>query len=83
VAKAAPDSIDLTKIPYSEKELAAFSIFDPPTDIAPLNEPLVRDFDTLFFSTKQGMIPLEGKVCKAFMTSVTGKEWSLPFIEKS
>ena len=83
VAKAAPDSIDLTKIPYSEKELAAFPIFNPPTDISPLNEPLVRDFDRLFFPTKQGMIPLEGKVYKAFMTSVTGKEWSLPFFEKS
>lgn len=83
VAKAAPDSIDLTKIPYSEKELAAFPIFNPPTDIAPLNEPLVRDFDRLFFPTKQGMVPLEGKVYKAFMTSVTGKEWSLPFFEKS
>jgi len=82
-AKAVPDSIDLTKIPYSEKELAAFPIFDPPTDIAPLNKPLIRDFDRLFFPTKQGMIPLEGKVYKSFMTSVTGKEWSLPFFEKS
>lgn len=82
-AKAVPDSIDLTKIPYNEKELAAFPIFDPPTDIAPLNKPLIRDFDRLFFPTKQGMIPLEGKVYKSFMTSVTGKEWSLPFFEKS
>ena len=83
VVKAVPDSIDLTKIPYSEKELAAFPIFDPPIDIVPLNKPLIRDFDRLFFPTKQGMIPLEGKVYKAFMTSVTGKEWSLPFFEKS
>ena len=82
-AKAVPDSIDLTKIPYSEKELAAFPIFDPPTDIVPLNKPLIRDFDRLFFPTKQGMIPLEGKVYKSFMTSATGKEWSLPFFEKS
>ncbi|MET7257110.1 hypothetical protein [Dyadobacter fermentans] len=72
VAKVAPDSIDLTKIPYSEKELAAFPIFNPPTDISPLNELLVRDFDRVFFPAKQGM-----------MTSVTGKEWSLPFFEKS
>lgn len=83
VAKVAPDSIDLTKIPYSEEELATFPIFNPPTDIAPLNEPLVRDFDRVFFPTKHGMIPLEGKIYKAFMTSVTGKEWSLPFFEKS
>ncbi len=83
LANAVPDSIDLTKIPYSEQELTAFPIFDPPTDIVPLNKPLIRDFDRLFFPTKQGMIPLEGKVYKAFMTSVTGKEWSLPFFEKS
>ncbi|OJV12694.1 MAG: hypothetical protein BGO21_02825 [Dyadobacter sp. 50-39] len=82
-AKVVPDSIDLTKIPYSEKELAAFPTFNPPTDIVPLNKPLIRDFDRLFFPTKQGMIALEGKVYKAFVTSVTGKEWSLPYFEKS
>lgn len=78
-----PDSIDLSKLPFSEKELAAFPVFNPPTDIVPLNKPLIRDFDRLFFPTKEGMIPLEGKVYKAFLTSVTGKEWSLPFFEKS
>lgn len=81
--QAVPDSVDLTKIPYSEKELAAFPVFDPPAGIVPLNKPLIRDFDRLFFPTKQGMVPLEGKVYKAFMTSVTGKEWSLPFFDKS
>jgi len=29
------------------------------------------------------MIPVEGKVYKAFITSVTGNEWSLPLFEKS
>lgn len=47
-----PDSIDLSKLPFSEKELAAFPVFNPPTDIAPLNKPLARDFDRLFFPTK-------------------------------
>lgn len=78
-----PDSIDLSKLPFSEKELAAFPVFNPPTDIAPLNKPLIRDFDRLFFPTREGMIPVEGKVYKAFVTSVTGKEWSLPYFEKS
>ena len=78
-----PDSIDLSKLPFSEKELAAFPVFDPPADIVPLNKPLTRDFDRLFFPTREGMVPLEGKVYKAFLTSVTGKEWSLPYFEKS
>jgi hypothetical protein len=29
------------------------------------------------------MIPVEGKVYKAFLTGVTGKEWSLPYFKKS
>jgi hypothetical protein len=78
-----PDSIDLTKVPFSEKELGAFPVFNPPADLVPLNKPLTRDFDRLFFPTREGMIPIEGKVYKAFITSVTGKEWSLPFFEKS
>lgn len=77
------DSIDLSKLPFSDKEVAAFPFFDPPADIVPLNKPLTRDFDRLFFPTRQGMIPLEGKVYKAFLTGVTGKEWSLPYFEKS
>ena len=79
----APDSIDLSKLPFSEKELGAFPVFNPPADLAPLNKPLIRDFDRLFFPTQKGMIPIEGKVYKAFITSVTGKEWSLPYFEKS
>jgi len=78
-----PDSIDLTKVPFSEKELGTFPVFNPPADLAPLNKPLTRDFDRLFFPTQKGMIPIEGKVYKAFITSPTGKEWSLPFFEKS
>ncbi|MCF0055271.1 hypothetical protein [Dyadobacter sp. CY356] len=78
-----PDSIDLSKFPFSEKKLGAFPFISPPADIVPLNKPLTRDFDRLFFPTKEGMIPLEGKVYKAFLTSVTGKEWSLPYFEKS
>lgn len=78
-----PDSIDLSKVPFSEKELGAFPVFYPPTDLVPLNKPLIRDFDRLFFPTREGMIPIEGKVYKAFITSVTGKEWSLPYFEKS
>jgi hypothetical protein len=78
-----PDSIDLSKLPFSEKQLAAFPVFNPPADIVPLNKPLTRDFDRLFFPTKEGMIPLEGKVYKSFLTSITGKEWSLPYFEKS
>lgn len=77
------DSIDLSKLSFSEKELAAFPVFNPPTGIAPLNKPLIRDFDRLFFPTQEGMIPVEGKVYKAFVTSVTGKEWSLPYFEES
>lgn len=83
VRNLVPDSIDLSKLPFSEKELAAFPVFSPPSDIVPLNKPLTRDFDRLFFPTREGMIPLEGKVYKAFLTSVTGKEWSLPYFEKS
>ena len=78
-----PDSIDLSKLPFSEKELPEFPIFNLPADIVPLNKPLIRDFDRLFFPTREGMVPLEGKVYKAFLTSVTGKEWSLPYFEKS
>jgi len=78
-----PDSIDLSKVPFSEKELASFPSFNPPADLVPLNKPLIRDFDRLFFPTREGMIPIEGKVYKAFITSVTGKEWSLPYFEKS
>lgn len=78
-----PDSIDLSKVPFSEKELSVFPVFNPPADLAPLNKPLTRDFDRLFFPTREGMIPIEGKVYKAFITSITGKEWSLPFFEKS
>ncbi|MCF0051507.1 hypothetical protein LXM25_15675 [Dyadobacter sp. LJ53] len=77
------DSIDLSKLPFNEKELAAFPVFNPPADIVPLNKPLTRDFDRLFFPTREGMVPVEGKVYKAFLTSVTGKEWSLPYFEKS
>ena len=83
VQNVVPDSIDLSKLPFSEKELAAFPVFNPPADIVPLNKPLTRDFDRLFFPTRAGMIPLEGKIYKAFLTSVTGKEWSLPYFEKS
>lgn len=78
-----PDSIDLSKLPFSEKELPQFPIFNPPVNIVPLNKPLTRDFDRLFFPTREGMVPIEGKVYKAFLTSVAGKEWSLPFFEKS
>ena len=78
-----PDSIDLSKVPFSEKALGAFPVFNPPTDLVPLNKPLTRDFDRLFFPTREGMIPIEGKVYKAFITSGTGKEWSLPYFEKS
>jgi len=78
-----PDSIDLSKLPFSEKELGAFPVFNPQADLVPLNKPLIRDFDRLFFPTRDGMISIEGKVYKAFITSVTGKEWSLPFFEKS
>lgn len=81
--KALVDSIDLSKLPFSEKELGAFPFVNPPADIVPLNKPLTRDFDRLFFPTKQGMIPVEGNVYKAFLTGVTGKEWSLPYFEKS
>ena len=80
---AIPDSIDLSKVPFSEKELGAFPFLNPPVDIVPLNKPLTRDFDRLFFPTREGMVPLEGKVYKAFLTGVTGKEWSLPYFEKS
>ncbi|WP_019945423.1 hypothetical protein [Dyadobacter beijingensis] len=78
-----PDSIDLSKLPFSEKQLPQFPVFNPPADIVPLNKPLTRDFDRLFFPTREGMVPIEGKVYKAFLTSVTGKEWSLPYFEKS
>ena len=77
-----PDSIDLSKVPFTEKELGAFPVFNPPADLVPLNKPLTRDFDRLFFPTQKGMIPIEGKVYKAFITSATGKEWSLPYFEK-
>jgi len=77
------DSIDLSKVSFSEKELGAFPVFNPPADLVPLNKPLIRDFDRLFFPTQKGMVPIEGKVYKAFITSITGKEWSLPYFEKS
>ena len=83
VNHAAADSIDLSKVPFSEKELGAFPFLSFPAGIVALNKPLTRDFDRLFFPTKQGMIPLEGKVYKAFLTGVPGKEWSLPYFEKS
>ena len=83
VKNVLPDSIDLSKVPFSEKELAPFPVFNPPAGIVPLNKPLTRNFDRLFFPTREGMVPVEGKVYKAFLTSVTGKEWSLPYFEKS
>ena len=46
-----PDSIDLSKVPFSEKELSTFPVFNPLADLAPLNKPLTRDFDRLFFPT--------------------------------
>lgn len=78
-----PDSIDLSKLPVSEKELPAFPAFGLPAGVVPLNKPVTRNFDRLFFPTHQGMIPLEGKVYKTFLTSETGKEWSLPYFEKT
>lgn len=77
------DTINLTKLPVSTKELPAFPLFNPPANIIALNKPISRDFDRLFFPTKEGLVSLEGKVYKTFLTSVSGKEWSLPYFEKS
>ncbi|WP_439555288.1 hypothetical protein, partial [Dyadobacter sp.] len=78
-----PDSIDLSKIPFSEKELGEFPFLKVPANITTLNKPLTREFDRLFFPYKGVMIPIEGQVYKAFLTSVEGKEWSLPYFEKT
>ncbi|KQS27920.1 hypothetical protein [Dyadobacter sp. Leaf189] len=78
-----PDSIDLSKIPFSEKELGEFPFLKLPANITTLNKPLTREFDRLFFPYKGVMIPVEGHVYKAFLTSVEGKEWSLPYFEKT
>ncbi|MCF0074964.1 hypothetical protein LZD49_31055 [Dyadobacter sp. CY261] len=83
VQNVAPDTIDLSKISVSNKELAPFPVFNPPTGLAALNKPITRDFDKLFFPTREGMVLLEGKVYKTFITSVEGREWSLPYFEKS
>jgi hypothetical protein len=77
------DTIDLSKLPVSEIDLGAFPIFDLPAGVVPLNKPVTRNFDRLFFPTRQGMIPLEGRVYKTFLTSKTGREWSLPYFQKS
>jgi hypothetical protein len=77
-----PDSIDLSKLPVSEKELPAFPAFGLPTGVVPLNKPVTRNFDRLFFPTHQGMIPLEGKVYKTFLTSDTGKSGRYRILKK-
>jgi hypothetical protein len=77
-----PDSIDLSKLPVSEKELPAFPAFGLPTGVVPLNKPVTRNFDRLFFPTHQGMIPLEGKVYKTFLTSDIGKSGRYRILKK-
>lgn len=83
VVPVAVDTIDLSKFPISEKPLAAFPIFAPPAGVTTLNKPITREFDRLFFPTKEGMILLEGTVYKTFLISETGKEWSLAYVEKN
>lgn len=79
----AADTIDLSKVPISEKQLGGFPVFNPPANMTTLNKPIIRDFDWLFFPTQQGLIRVKGKVYKTFLTTVSGKEWSLAYFEKS
>lgn len=79
-----PASFDPASVPVSDKELGQFPFFSLPQGLKPLNTPVEKPYDRLFFPLAGIMTPVEGKVWRSFITSDKGSNsWSLPYFEKS
>ncbi|RRQ45603.1 OmpA family protein [Chryseobacterium sp. SC28] len=78
-------TFDINTIPFSDYPLGEFPFFTLPAGLAEQNEPVERHYDRIFFAIKGKMIPIDGKVWKANITTKSGNydDWSLPFFEKS
>lgn len=76
---------DINQIPVSTKDLGVFPFFSLPEGLKPLNKPIQRKYDRLFFPIDSIMTPLEGQVWKTFLTPKSDHydDWSEPFFEKS
>ncbi|MBE8714354.1 hypothetical protein [Sphingobacterium hungaricum] len=80
---AVDSTFNINKIAVSEMELGTFPYIEFPKGMVPLNKPLLRDFDKIFFPLEGVMTPVEGRSWKSFVTAENGKEFSLPLFEKS
>ncbi|MHC8948783.1 hypothetical protein [Sphingobacterium hungaricum] len=76
-------TFDINKIAISEVELGTFPYIEFPEGMVPLNKPLLRDFDKIFFPLEGVMTPVEGRSWKSFVTAENRREFSLPLFEKS
>lgn len=78
-------AFSIENIPVSDKDLGTFPFFSLPEGLKPLNKPIQRKYDQLFFPLDSVMTPIEGKVWKTFVTPKSGNydDWSLPFFERS
>jgi outer membrane protein OmpA-like peptidoglycan-associated protein len=77
-------SFDPESVPVSEKDLGQFPFFTLPKGLKPLNKPVEKKYDKLFFPLGGVMTPVEGKVWRSFIAAENGTEdWSLAYFEKS
>lgn len=82
---AQENKFDIDRIPVAGKDLGVFPFFSLPEGLKPLNKPIQRKYDQLFFPIDNVMVPEEGMVWKTYVTPQSGKgdDWSEPFFEKS
>lgn len=78
-------TFDINNLPVSTASFEKFPYFSMPEDIKPLNRPIERKYDQLFFPIDGKMVPLQGKVYKTYLTPASNRldDWSLIYVLKS
>ncbi|SEM76940.1 hypothetical protein SAMN05216436_107130 [bacterium A37T11] len=70
---------DVASVKVSEKISGAFPYIQLPAGIIPLNKPLLRDYDELYFPVGDSLVLIKGKAYKTFVTDSGDREWSAPY----
>lgn len=79
------NEFDLTSIPVSNHELGKFPYFSLPENLKNQNNPLEKEFETLYIPIDGKFQPIDGKVWKSNIVAdnTSGSTWSLSLFYKN
>ena len=72
-------AFDILSAPVADQLTGDFPFISFPEGTRPLNKPLVRHYDEVYFPVGDTLMLINGRSYKAFVTNTTDREWSAPY----